>query len=344
MLMLCPYRLVLDEAKFDAWLTSAHVRQFRVPIDHPGSTVYTSLLSANDKALVKEMMADDLPQWLFEPVSYTIATTCYGTYLMTTSGQTSPHFNKISQCCRGPDVQKIVTRLHSSAARHLSENHQLALRQTEDDGALAMLLPQLVDVVADYMELQSSEHPHSKAAWRHPYDYLLRAIHRRLITPSPPESYQYRTMSVVDFLAFHLVSLIATSFLVRPELKVNMPMSPRREGQYAVIDVVCFGRWMCGEKEEMDKEQRRNISFLFDPHRSFLDFLLVPTELKLGQNNKRQLTIDLACGQRQRLALSATNSVIFGVTTYLSKSQFFGSFVDPDNKVRITFRTQPRPL
>ena len=213
MLMLYSYRFVLDEAKFDAWLSSARVRQFRVPIDCLKGVVYTLLLSTNDKAIVKEMMADDLPQWLFEPVSCTIATTCYGTYLVATGGQTSPHFYKISQCCRGPDVQKIVTSLHSNAARRLSENHQLALRLTEDDGALAMLLPQLVDVAADYMELHFSEHPHSKSAWRHPYDYLLRAIHRRLIAPSSPEFYQYRTMSVpvVDFLAFDLVSLIATS-------------------------------------------------------------------------------------------------------------------------------------
>ena len=96
---------------------------------------------------------------------------------------------------------------------------------------------------------------------------------------------------------------------------------------------------MCGKQEELDIEQRRNISFLFDPHRSFLDFLLIPTELNFGLNNDnvRKLTADLACAQRQRLALSAPKSVIFGVTVSKSIAQFYGSFIDPDDKVCVTF-------
>ena len=181
-----------------------------------------------------------------------------------------------------------------------------------------------------------SEDPHNEAAWRYPYDYLLRAIHRRLITP---ESYQYRTMSVVHFLNFQFW-IAKTNDLVSPELKIDIPMSPHQEGRCAVTDMVCFGRWKCSKTETMDQEQRRNISFSFEPHPSILDFLLIPTELTLGRlNNGRQLTVGLACGQRQRLASSATNSAIFGVTTHRSKSQFFGSFIEPapDNKVRVTF-------
>ena len=161
------------------------------------------------------MMADDLPQLLFDPVSW-LHHCCRLLWGRTCHGQTSLHFDKISHCCRGPNVQNIITSLHRGAARcvRLFENPQLALRPTEseDDDALAMLLPQLVDVFADYMELHVSEHPHSETGWRHPYDYLLRIIHRRLITP---ESYQYRTMSVVHFFNFQFwIAKLMISLLI----------------------------------------------------------------------------------------------------------------------------------
>jgi len=154
----------------------------------------------------------------------------------------------------------------------------------------------------------------------------------------PVSNHVRRTFFQLSILDSKTNDLVINS----PEVRINMPMSPRQEGQCTVIDVVrvCFGRWKRSKIETMDQEQRRNISFLFEPHPSILDFLLIPTELTLGRlNNGRQLTVGLACGQRQRLASSATNSVIFGVTTHWSKSQFFGSFIEPapDNKVRVTF-------
>jgi len=125
---------------------------------------------------------------------------------------------------------------------------------------------------------------------------------------------------------------------VRPELSIKMPASlpGREENQYTVIDLACFGSWPFDYREPKSPDVKREAAFLYELSYHHLDFLLLPTEIMLGVHNARKLALDLVCGQRQRLALSAPNTVVFGVAFDKSKTRFFGSFVDTDSgEVRI---------
>ena len=107
----------------------------------------------------------------------------------------------------------------------------------------------------------------------------------------------------------------------------------REENQYTVVDLACFGSWVLDYREPKSADIKREAAFLYELNYHHLDFLLLPTaEIMLGIYNARKLALDLVCGQRQRLALSAPNTVVFGVTVDRSKTRFFGSFIDSDSE------------